>query len=70
MRVGQGGDGPGPGDVQAATLTHTIGGRSWSQRIVAENLTEDQLSAQLTEAGLTVTDYLTPDKTWVRARPL
>ncbi|WP_405067427.1 class I SAM-dependent methyltransferase [Kribbella sp. NBC_01510] len=57
-----------PGNRQAATLTHTIGGRSWSQRILTQNLTEEQLSAQLTEAGLTLTDYLTPDKTWVRAQ--
>jgi hypothetical protein len=58
-----------PGNRQAATLTHTIGDRSWSQRILTQNLTEEQLSAQLTEAGLTLTDYLTPDKTWVRAQP-
>jgi 2-polyprenyl-3-methyl-5-hydroxy-6-metoxy-1,4-benzoquinol methylase len=58
-----------PDGRQAATLTHTIGGRSWSQRILTQNLTEPQLSAQLAEAGLTLTDYLTPDKTWVRARP-
>ena len=58
-----------PGNRQAATLTHTIGDRSWSQRILTQNLSDDQLSAQLTEAGLTLSDYLTPDKTWVRARP-
>ncbi|WP_406053314.1 class I SAM-dependent methyltransferase [Kribbella sp. NBC_00889] len=57
-----------PGNRQAATLTHTIGDRSWSQRILTQNLSDDQLSAQLTEAGLTLADYLTPDKTWVRAR--
>jgi SAM-dependent methyltransferase len=58
-----------PGNRQAATLTHTIGDRSWSQRILTQNLSDDQLSAQLTQAGLTLADYLTPDKTWVRAQP-
>ncbi|TCC62980.1 class I SAM-dependent methyltransferase [Kribbella pittospori] len=59
-----------PGNRQAATLTHTIGDRSWSQRILTQNLSDDQLSAQLIEAGLTLADYLTPDKTWVRAQPI
>ncbi|WP_132209424.1 class I SAM-dependent methyltransferase [Kribbella steppae] len=57
-----------PGNRQAATLTHTVDGRSWSQRILTQNLTDEQLTAQLAEAGLTLTDYLTPDQTWVRAR--
>ncbi|MFG1622154.1 class I SAM-dependent methyltransferase [Kribbella sp. NPDC049227] len=57
-----------PGGRQAATLTHTIGDRAWSQRILTQNLSDDQLSAQLTEAGLTLADYLTPDRNWVRAR--
>ena len=57
-----------PGNRQAATLTYTIDGRTWSQRILTQNLLEPQLSAQLTEAGLTLADYLTPDQTWVRAR--
>ncbi len=56
-----------PGNIQAATLSHTVDGRTWSQRILAQNLSEDQLTAQLTQAGLTLTDYLTPDQTWVRA---
>ena len=58
-----------PGNRQAAKLTYTIGDRTWSQRILTQNLTEEQLSAQLTEAGLQLTGYLTPDHTWVRAKP-
>jgi len=58
-----------PGNRRAATLTHTIGDRSWSQRILTQNLSEDQLTIHLTEAGLMLTDYLTPDKSWVRAQP-
>lgn len=57
-----------PGNRQAATLTHTIGDRTWSQRILTQNLSEDELAAQLAEVGLQRTDYLTPDRTWVRAQ--
>jgi SAM-dependent methyltransferase len=59
-----------PGNRQAAKLTYTIGDRTWSQRILTQNLSEERLTAQLTEVGLTLTDYLTPDKTWIRARPV
>ncbi|MFF0267291.1 class I SAM-dependent methyltransferase [Kribbella sp. NPDC004536] len=59
-----------PGGAQAATLTHVVNGRSWSQRIVTKYLSEADLTAQLAEAGLRRTDYLTPDGMWVRARPV
>jgi 2-polyprenyl-3-methyl-5-hydroxy-6-metoxy-1,4-benzoquinol methylase len=59
-----------PGNRQAATLTHTIDGKSWSQRILTQNLTEDHLATQLAEVGLRRTGYLTPDHTWVRAQPV
>ncbi|MEV4264388.1 class I SAM-dependent methyltransferase [Kribbella sp. NPDC049584] len=58
-----------PGNRQAATLTYTIDGKTWSQRILTQNLSEDDLAAQLAEVGLQRTAYLTPDKTWVRAQP-
>lgn len=57
-----------PGDRQSATMTHTVDGRTWSQHLVVQNLTDQQLQDQLAEAGLTLIDYLTPDKTWFRAR--
>jgi SAM-dependent methyltransferase len=53
---------------QAATLTHTIDGRTWSQRIRTKNLPEDHLAAQLTESGLRLTSYLTPDRMWIQAQ--
>ncbi|MFF1820070.1 class I SAM-dependent methyltransferase [Kribbella sp. NPDC058245] len=59
-----------PGNQVAATVTHTIGGRSWSQRVLTQNLTEEQLAGQLVEAGLRLDEYLTPDTSWVRARPI
>ncbi|MEU4192256.1 methyltransferase domain-containing protein [Kribbella sp. NPDC026611] len=59
-----------PGNIQAATLTHTIGGRTWSQHILTKNLSDEELVSQLTAAGLRLAKYLTPDKTWVSARPL
>ncbi|GAA1593089.1 hypothetical protein GCM10009804_56950 [Kribbella hippodromi] len=58
-----------PDGRQSATLTHTVGGKSWSQHILTQNLTEDQLARQLAEAGLHRTAYLTPDQTWVVATP-
>ncbi|WP_350275227.1 hypothetical protein [Kribbella sp. HUAS MG21] len=51
-------------------MTYTVSGRTWSQRIVTKNLSEDALEAQLAEAGLQRTGYLTPDKMWVRAQPV
>ncbi|MFD3406421.1 class I SAM-dependent methyltransferase [Kribbella sp. NPDC058693] len=59
-----------PGNRQAATLTYTVDGKSWSQRILTQNLSEDDLATQLAQVGLKRTDYLTPDLTWVRARPV
>ncbi|WP_427892472.1 class I SAM-dependent methyltransferase [Kribbella sp. GL6] len=56
-----------PGGAQAATLTHIVNGRSWSQRIVTKYLSEDDLAAQLAEVGLQLSGYLTPDRMWVRA---
>ncbi|GAA1122447.1 class I SAM-dependent methyltransferase [Kribbella jejuensis] len=56
-----------PGGAQAATLTHIVNGRSWSQRIVTRYLSEDELTAQLAAAGLQLGGYLTPDRMWVRA---
>ena len=59
-----------PGDRQAATMTHTVGDQTWSQRILVQNLTETQLVDSLRAAGLELADYLTPDQGWIRARPL
>lgn len=53
---------------QAATLTHTIDGRTWSQRILTKNLSEEHLTAQLAEAGLRLGGYLTTDRMWIRAQ--
>ncbi|TWD84867.1 methyltransferase family protein [Kribbella amoyensis] len=57
------------GDRDAATMTHTLGDRTWSQRIVVQNLTEQQLTGNLAAAGLRFVEHLSPDKTWVRATP-
>ncbi len=56
-----------PGNQVAATLTHTRDGRSWSQRVLTQNLTEQQLTDQLAAAGLKLVRYLTPDTSWVLA---
>lgn len=59
-----------PGNQVAATVTHTRDGRTWSQRVLTQNLTEEQLAGQFTEAGLRLAEYLTPDTSWVRANPV
>ncbi|TCM44358.1 methyltransferase domain-containing protein [Kribbella sp. VKM Ac-2568] len=58
-----------PGDRQSATMTHTVGEETWSQHILVQNLSEQQLTDQLCASGLDLVDYLTPDQTWIRARP-
>ncbi|ONI74584.1 hypothetical protein BWI15_13185 [Kribbella sp. ALI-6-A] len=58
-----------PGDRDAATMTHTVAGRTWSQRVVAQNFTDEELATLLAESGLTSITYLTPDHTWLTARP-
>ncbi|GAB3831480.1 hypothetical protein [Kribbella italica] len=57
-----------PGDIDAATMTHTVAGRTWSQRVVVQNFTDDALEILLAEAGLGKVDYLTPDHTWLTTR--
>jgi SAM-dependent methyltransferase len=57
-----------PGDIDAATMTHTVAGRTWSQRVVVQNFTDEELEALLAEAGLGKVDYLTPDHTWLTTR--
>jgi SAM-dependent methyltransferase len=59
-----------PGDRDAATMTHTVAGRTWSQRVVVQNFTDEELTTVLAEAGLEPPDYLTADHTWLTARPI
>ncbi|MGC4938290.1 class I SAM-dependent methyltransferase [Kribbella sp. DT2] len=54
-----------PGDIDAATMTHTVAARTWSQRVVVQNFTDDELETLLAEAGLGKVGYLTPDHTWL-----
>ncbi|WP_432937913.1 class I SAM-dependent methyltransferase [Kribbella sp. CA-253562] len=59
-----------PGDRDAATMTHTVAGRTWSQRVVAQNFTDEELATLLAESGLGSVSYLTQDHTWLAARPI
>lgn len=58
-----------PGDIDAATMTHTVAGRTWSQRVVVQNFTDEGLETLVAEAGLGEVRYLTDDHTWLTARP-
>jgi SAM-dependent methyltransferase len=59
-----------PGDRQSATMTLQIGDQEWSQQLVVQNFSEDGLAACLRASGLSIAEYLTPDKGWLRARLL
>ncbi|MEV6283570.1 class I SAM-dependent methyltransferase [Kribbella sp. NPDC051770] len=58
-----------PGDIDAATMTHVVGDDTWSQRVVVQNFTDEELETMLAEAGLGSVTYLTPDHTWLITRP-
>lgn len=51
------------------TLRYETDGRRWTQSIVERPLSDDQLTAALADAGLVVDHFLTPERTWLAARP-
>jgi SAM-dependent methyltransferase len=59
---------PAPG-LLSATVEYQSGERVWTQTFTTRRLSTDQLTAALTEAGLALDRYLTPDHSWLRAVP-
>jgi SAM-dependent methyltransferase len=59
-----------PGDRQAATMTYRVGDQEWSQQLVVQNFSDDELAGCLRASGLSIAEYLTPNKSWLRARLL
>jgi SAM-dependent methyltransferase len=59
---------PPPG-LLSATVEYQSGDRVWTQTFTTRRLSTDQLAAALTEAGLALDRYLTPDHSWLRAVP-
>ncbi|MEV6151945.1 class I SAM-dependent methyltransferase [Nonomuraea sp. NPDC052129] len=56
-------------DLVNLTLRYETDGRLWTQSIVERPLSDDQLTTALAESGLVVDRFLTPDRTWLAARP-
>ncbi|MEV1242306.1 hypothetical protein ACIBO2_55660 [Nonomuraea sp. NPDC050022] len=56
-------------DLVNLTLRYETDGRLWTQSIVERPLSDDQLTTALAESGLVVDRFLTPDRTWLTARP-
>lgn len=59
---------PGPGLLRA-TMDYELDGYRWSQSFEVKGLDDDQLAEVLAAVGLVVDEVLTPDRTWVLARP-
>jgi hypothetical protein len=53
-----------------ATVTYTLGNRSWSQEFTAANITDDTLSREAEVGGLAVSGWLNDTRTWVCLRPV
>ncbi|WP_329494072.1 class I SAM-dependent methyltransferase [Kitasatospora herbaricolor] len=59
----------GPG-VNAVHVEYVFPDARWTQTFLSRPLTPEAFELALTECGLRVDDYLTPDGTWARAVPL
>ncbi|MFJ9897885.1 class I SAM-dependent methyltransferase [Streptomyces sp. NPDC091280] len=56
--------------VNSVHVTYEFPDTTWTQTIHSRPLTQGQFEEALTEAGLKVDSYLTPDRIWVRAVPM
>lgn len=52
-----------------ATMQYEAAGRIWTQSFTSRRLTDEELDANLSRAGLKLDRFLTEDRTWVRAVP-
>ncbi len=53
------------GDVRAASVTYSLGGRSWCQRFRSEDVDDTKLSELAAEVGLVIDQVLTDDERWL-----
>jgi SAM-dependent methyltransferase len=56
-------------DLATTTMQYQAIGQTWTQSFTSRRLTEEDLTASLSEADLALDRYLTEDLTWLRAIP-
>jgi SAM-dependent methyltransferase len=56
-------------DLLSFTLDYQIGDSVWSQSVVTRRVGDDDLMSELSLAGLELNGFLTPNRSWARARP-
>ncbi|MQA93765.1 MAG: methyltransferase domain-containing protein [Streptosporangiales bacterium] len=52
------------------TMIYTVGDRSWTHAFTTRVLEDPELETELKSTGLTLEEYLTPDHSWLSARPI
>lgn len=55
--------------VVSFTLDYQIDGSTWTQAVVTRRISDKSLDDMLAAADLEIDSYLTPSRTWIRARP-
>ena len=60
-------DQPSPGLV-SFTLDYQVEGSMWSQSVVTRRISDSSLEAELSSADLKIDGFITPSRTWIRAR--
>jgi SAM-dependent methyltransferase len=56
--------------VVSFTLDYQVDGSTWVQHVVTRRISDSSLKAELSLADLEIDGFITPSRTWVRARPL
>jgi SAM-dependent methyltransferase len=55
--------------VVSFTLDYRVDGSTWSQSVITRPLSDSSVEAALSAAELEIDGFLTPSRTWIRARP-
>jgi SAM-dependent methyltransferase len=55
--------------VVSFTLDYQVDGSTWSQAVLTRPISDTSLKDMLAAADLEIDSYLTPSRTWIRARP-
>jgi SAM-dependent methyltransferase len=55
--------------VVSFTLDYHVDGSTWSQSVVTRRISDRSLESELSSADLEIDSFITPNRTWLRARP-